>query len=268
MFEQLRQKETVWAALSIFLGALSVFAVIAIIATILKIFGVFGQQPYPTKTITVSGEGKVSVAPDLAVISFTVHEEKKDVASAQNQSSEKGNAAIEKLKALGIEEKDMKTTYYNISPKYEMRKVDPSCTGYVCDTTQVVTGYTVTQSVSVKVRNTDNIGKVLATLGDVGITDFSGPSLQVDDDRDVQTEAKLDAIADARAKAKETAKGLGVHLGKLISYYEDNGGYPVPYAEGAMAMDSMAPQMKVAAPTIPVGENEVTAHVTLTYKIN
>lgn len=244
------------------------FAVIAIIAMILKIFGVFGQQPYPTKTITVSGEGKVSVVPDLAVVNFTVREERKDIASAQNQGSEKGNAAIEKLKALGIEEKDMKTTYYNISPKYETRKVDPSCTGYVCDTTQVVTGYTVMHSVEVKVRDTDSIGKVLAALGDAGITDFSGPSLQVDDSRDVQTEAKLDAIANARAKAKETAKGLGVHLGKLISYYDDNGGYPMPYAEAGMAMDSMAPQMKIAAPTIPIGENEVTAHVTLTYKIN
>ncbi len=269
MFEQLKQKETLWASLSIFLGALSIFAVIAIIAMILKIFGVFGQQPYPTKTITVYGEGSASAAPDLAVITFTVQEERKDIGEAQDQSTEKANAVIAKLKSMGIDEKDLKTTYYNISPKYETRKVDPSCTGYVCDMTQIVIGYTVSHTVQVKVRDTAMTGKVLATLGENNVTNFSGPDLTIDEDKDIQSEAKLEAIADARAKAKATAKGLGVSLGRLVSYYEDNGyGMPVPYMESAQAMDVAAGSVRAkVAPSIPVGENEVTARVTLTYKI-
>lgn len=270
MFEQLKQKETLWGMTSILLGALSVFVAIAVIGAILMITGVTGQEPYPTKTITVEGEGKVTAVPDLAIITFTVNEEKKDIATSQDQASEKANAVIAKLKAMGIEDKDLKTTYYNISPKYEMRKLDPSCTGYVCDQTQVVTGYSVTQTVQVKVRDTLNIGKVLALLGEQKVTDFNGPNLTIDEDKDLKNEAKLAAIADARSKAKEIAKGLHVGLGKLISYYEDQGGYPMPYAMEGASMDmamSARPEMMKVAPTIPVGENEITSHVTLTYKI-
>ncbi|MBU0750016.1 SIMPL domain-containing protein [Patescibacteria group bacterium] len=128
-----------------------------------------------------------------------------------------------------------------------------------------IVGYQVTQTVQVKIRDTAKVGEVLQALGDLGVQNISGPDFSQDDAEAGKDEARSAAIEDARAKAKVLAKDLGVHLGKVVSFYEDQGAYPM--YEGYAAKGGAMMDMGQSAPALPVGENETKVIVNVTYEI-
>lgn len=221
-----------------------------------------GQQG----TITVSGDGEVSIVPDIATVTITVRESATTVAQAQEKVEAKVKAAIDSLANLGVEEKDRKTLNYNVNPKYEY----VSSGGYA--TNPKIVGYEASQMVEIKVRKTDVAGDVIGAIGAANITEISGPTFTVEDPEKAQAEAKEIAIKEAREKAKETAKALGMDLGDVVQFSEDNGGYyPMYYARDAVANQSTAygkggalgPEV-----TLPTGENMIKSHVTITYNLD
>ncbi len=216
-------------------------------------------------SISVTGDGEVTAKPDIATVSFTVRESAKTVPEAQKLTDTKIAGGLKALVALGVnKEKDVKTLSYNVSPKYETQQTG-YCNGYVCPPSKtVVIGYEVTQSVTVKVRKVDQAGEVLGALGKVNITEISGPEFTVDDMDKVQADAKALAITKAQEKAEVTAKALGVRLGAITQFSEDNGGYyPVMYRTDS----TMAMNQKAEAVTVPSGENVVKSRVTITYTL-
>ncbi len=218
-------------------------------------------------SISVSGEGEVTAKPDIATVSFTVRESAKTVPEAQKLAEAKIAAGVKALDALGVDkEKDVKTLSYNVSPKYESQQVG-YCNGYVCPPSKtIVTGYEVTQSVSIKVRKVDQAGEVIGVLGKVNITEINGPDFTVDDMDKVNAEAKALAIKEAQEKAQETAKALGVKLGAITQFSEDNGGYyPVMYRASMNAGGAM--DAKAESVTLPQGENVIKSRVTITYTL-
>lgn len=247
---------------------------------ILAVFGVIAQtfnwsstEPNHA-TINVEGVAKVNAVPDVGTFSFTVEAESMEVATAQEESSQKINDIMGYLKGEGsVEEKDIKTTGYNVYPRYEW-EARLECFGPNCDRDRVLKGYVVTQNVQVKVRDTGKAGELVAGVGGRGATNVSGLSFEVDDIEGKKEEARLLATADAKEKAKRLADELGVRLGDLISFNDGgNGGYPMPvYAErSAVAMDMAVggdhAEEPTFSPEISVGENEITARVTITYKL-
>lgn len=226
-------------------------------------------------TINVEGVAEVTAVPDVGAFSFSVEAEADDVATAQEQSSEAINTIMTYLKDEGgVEEKDIKTTGYNTYPRYEW--VTPQfCIEGRCDQERELRGYVVTQSVSVKVRDTEKAGDLIVGVGSRGANNMSGLSFEVDDIETKKEEARLLAIADAKEKAKRLADELDVRLGDIMSFYDSgDGGYPMPmYAESRGAMDSaygMGGDMEQSvkfAPQISVGEDTITARVTITYEI-
>ncbi len=129
-------------------------------------------------------------------------------------------------------------------------------------------GYEVRQSTTVKVRDTAKAGDLLAGVGDKGATELSGLNFTFDKPEATQTEARNKAIADAKAKADELAKQLGVHLVRVVSFSESGSGYPQPYAYGrGGATANQAMDSKAVAPEISVGQNNVTDDVSITYEI-
>ncbi|CAN5681684.1 SIMPL domain-containing protein [soil metagenome] len=222
----------------------------------------YGKGDTPqVNTITVTGTGDSAAVPDIATISFTVQESAADVKSAQAAATTKTDAALAAIKELGVAEADVKTTGYNVNPQYAA--VQPCYPGVMCPQTgNKITGYQVSQSVDVKVRDTSKAGDVLAKLGDLGVQNISGPNFTTDDDSGVMNEARANAIADARAKAKELAKELGVGLGDVVSYSDS--GTVMPYTTRAMSVDSAAAG---PAPTLPVGQDKRTVNVQVTYEI-
>jgi uncharacterized protein len=219
--------------------------------------------------ISVRGEGEVFAKPDIATFTFTINEKGKTVKEAQDKATEKNNTAIKILKEKGIEEKDIKTTSYNINPQYEYSQ-SGVCTPYNCPPgKQVLTGYEVYQTTEVKVRKADTAGEMLTSIGSIGASYVSGLSFTIDDDATIIAEARAKAIADAKAKADKLAADLGVRLVRITSYYEDQGGYPYPmYERSAMdAKGGVAMNQAAVAPDLPSGENKYTSFVTINYRI-
>jgi uncharacterized protein YggE len=160
-------------------------------------------------SISVSGEGEVTAAPDIATVNFTVRESAKTVPEAQKLAEAKIASGLKELEALGVDKKDTKTLSYTVNPKYESQQTG-YCNGYVCPPAKtVINGYEVAQSVVVKVRKVEKAGEVIGALGKVNITEISGPEFTVDDMDKAQAEAKAEAIKNAQAKAEATAKALG-----------------------------------------------------------
>lgn len=238
---------------------------------------------YPAgNVITVEGQGEVFAVPDIAEIGFSVRAETRTLSAAQEDAAKRMNAAIEYLREKGIDEKDIKTTSYSANPRYEYRdEIMPMSTGAapggVADSviypwppqpgTQTLVGYEVYQSVSVKVRDTETAGELIAGVGEFGVSDIYGPNFTIDNEDDLKREARRKAIEDARSKARQLADDLNVRLVRVVSFSENGGGYYPMYREG-FAMDTAASnEQKVTPPELPTGENSVTSWVSITYEI-
>jgi len=216
-------------------------------------------------SISVTGEGEAVAIPDIASFSFSVSADAKLASGAQGEVTRKIDAILAGLKKLGIEEKDIKTTDYSVWPKYTYEPIICSKT-YCPPSKQVPDGYTASHGISVKIRKTEDAGKALALVGDGGSTNISGISFTVDDPDKILDEARDLAISDAKEKAKSLSKKLGVRLVRIVSFYDNANGGPIPYYGEAMGGD-IAKTRASSAPTIPAGENKVKISVTVTYEI-
>ncbi len=206
-------------------------------------------------TIDVSGQGVAFAVPDIASISFTVENKAASVHDAQLAVTSKANAAISFLKKSGVAEKDIQTTDYNAYPQYDYPRMgEPK-----------LLGYTVSETVTAKVRDTGSTGNIIDGLGATGVTGISGPQFTVDDPDTINAEARTKAIADAKQKAEILSRQLGVSLVRIVRFSESNGGYPMPLyaAKDAVGMSAGA----ASAPVLPTGQNKYTSNVTITYAI-
>lgn len=206
-------------------------------------------------TIDVTGEGKAFAIPDIANESFTVEQKAATVHEAQEIVTKKTNDAIAFLKSSGIAEKDIQTTNYSANPQYDY-------SSYPNGGSPKLSGYIVSNTVTVKIRDTASVGKIVDGLGSKGVTGLNGPNFTVDDPNAVNAEARAKAIADAKAKAEVLAKDLGVRLVRIVRFSENtSGNYPQPMYAKDMA------QSAGVTPEMAVGENKFTSNVTITYEI-
>ncbi len=238
----------------------------------LKELSYIGKGVYPSNVISVNGTGEVLAVPDVASFSFSVIEEGKTVKEAQDKATKKINSIVDAVKALGVEEKDIKTTGYNSYPKYDYQQT--VCTmqypNYCPPGKQILTGYEVTQSITVKVRDTEKAGDALTKVGELGAGNISGLDFVVDDLEKVRAEAREKAVNDAKAKAKILSKTLGVKLDTIVNFYENgDGAYPIMY-RSEMSADTKVMNMAGSAsvaPSLPTGENKIVSNVTITYEV-
>ncbi len=250
-------------------AALVMLALFLAVLTISSVreFRLIGTGVPATNTISVSGMGEVFAVPDTGEFTVTVREEAKTVEVAQTEATKKMNSIIDYLKADGVEEKDIKTISYNVNPKYEWSQA--VCTsGYCPPGNQELVGFEVWQTLSVKVRDTEKAGPLLSGVGSRGASEVSSLQFTIDDEDALKAEAREDAIADAEAKADQLASQLGVTVVRVVGFYEDSSGYPMPYyARGGMEMDVAMSAKAESAPSLPTGENKITSNVSITYEI-
>ncbi len=251
------------------LAVLVLLALFLFVTTIsaIKSMRYIGSGVTATNTITVSGEGEVSAVPDMATFSVTVQENAKIVKTAQDAATTKTNDIVAYIKSQGIADKDIQTADYSVYPQYDYVQAACSTSGYCPGGKQVLSGYQVSQTITVKVRDTAKAGDLLSGVGSRGASQVSGLSFTIDDQDKLESDARDEAIANAKKKADQLAKSLGVHVVRVVGFSE-SGSYPMPYAygRGGVAMD-MAAQEKSVAPSIPTGENKITSNVTITYEI-
>lgn len=248
------------------ISSLSLLALFLLVETI-AVAKNFNRPGIPaTDTITVQGSGQATLPPDVARISFTVENTSVAVADAQAATTKQANAALDYVKEQGIAEKDVKTLSYNISPQYSYP--NPCVPGGLCpdyNRAPKVTGYQVSETIQVTMRDLSAVGTLLGGLGKLGVQNVNGPAFALDDATAGYDAARADAIAKAKVQATLLAKQLGVSIGKIVSFSESSGGYPYPMYGLAMGMGGDS-KME-SAPNIPVGENTYNASVSITYEI-
>lgn len=221
-------------------------------------------------TISVQGLGEVYTVPDVGQFSFSVVEKGNNAEEAQTRSAEKINEVLEILKELGIEEKDIKTENYNLYPIY--RYEAKSCPqGVYCPSEQVLDGFEVNQSVTVKVRDLDNAGNILVKIGEKEVSNISNLNFVVDDIEQFKNEAREKAVENAKNKADSLEKALGVKFEKMVGFYEDDfslyGNYQDEYFARQQNSMIFAESMDASGPNLPTGENVVRSQVSITYKV-
>jgi len=250
------------------ISAIGVLAILALflVAETMSVAQNLGRPGTPaTDTITVSGDGQATMAPDVARVSFSVTNTAATVAGAQAATTKQANAALEFVKGESIPDKDVKTLSYDISPQYSYQ--NPCPPGAMCPTyggaTPKITGYQVSETVQITLRDLSKVGSMLEGLGKLGVQNVNGPAFALDDSTAGYDAARADAIEKAKTQARLLAKQLGVSLGKIVNFSESSGGYPYPmaYGVGGLGMD------KASAPNVPAGENTYNASVSITYAI-
>ncbi len=248
-----------------FVGVLAILALFLLAETITTAKN-FGRSSVPaTDTITVQGSGQATLAPDVARISFTVQNTAATVAGAQAATTEQANAALDYVKEQGVDEKDIRTISYNISPQYSYPS--PCSPGAICPaySSPRIIGYQVSETIQVTMRDLAAVGTMLGGLGNLEVQNVNGPDFALDDPTAGYDAARADAISNARAQARLLAKQLNVRLGKIVNFSESSGGYPYPVMYG-MGGDG-ASLSKAETPNIPAGENTYNASVSVTYEI-
>ncbi|MEK7560152.1 MAG: SIMPL domain-containing protein [Patescibacteria group bacterium] len=213
------------------------------------------NRQIPAPTISVSGEGSVFIKPDIAKISVGITKQNINFVVAQKDATDVINKTINFLKSKGIEEKDIKTTSYNIYPQYDYIKGE-----------QKFRGYEVSQNLEIKIRNLDKVGEVLSGVTQSGANMIGSLNFEIDDMDKVKAEARAKAIAEAKLKAKELSKQLGVRLKKIISFSE-SGGFDGPIFFAREAAVGIGGDFQAPTPSIPAGENEIKINVSLIYEI-
>lgn len=206
-----------------------------------------------TNTVSFSGEGKVLAKPDVAAISLSIVTEAITSKSAQDDNSNKSKAVTDFLKNQGVEEKDIKTTGYNIYPQYRYPQYDKP----------EIRGYQVNQTMEVKVRDLDKVSSVLDGVVSAGVNQVNSLGFEIDEPEKLKAEARQKAIKAAKAKAEELEDQLGVDLGKIVNFSESAGGFPGPIFYEKAAVGGFGGD----GPSVPTGENEIMINVTITYQI-
>ncbi|AXG74850.1 DUF541 domain-containing protein [Flavobacterium arcticum] len=203
------------------------------------------------RQINVSGEGKIMVVPDEAVITVGVTNSGTDAAEVKKENSIVIDKVIKFLKKSKISEKDYQTqrVYLNRNQDYKTKKYS----------------FTASQTMTIHLKDLSKYDEIMMGLTDVGINNIQGIQFKTSKQEQYESEARIKAVADTKMKAEEYVKATDMYLGYplVISDNTQNNSYPRPMY--AMEMKSMAGDM--AQETLAVGEITITANVSITYEI-
>jgi uncharacterized protein YggE len=264
------------------LGGVSVLVILVLGYAAISGVNSYGKSIAPSsfRSFTVSGDGKATAIPDIAEFNFqVVTEGDKDITTSQAANTAAANKAIAFVKADGVADKDIKTESYDISPRYQTYNCSPTpvynsvpmvsagsvgVTTTACPPASIV-GYTVTQSVDVKIRDFSKIGDVMNGVVKNGANEVGALSFTLDDPTSVQNEARIDAVTKAKAQAQAVAQASGFKIGRLLSVQE-GGGYRSVY-NSPVAMTAMKSDSAAGIATIQPGSQEVDVTMTLQYEI-
>ena len=226
--------------------------------------------------IWVSGSGKASGAPDVAILSLGVESLEDTAAAARTNAATAMNRVTRALKAAGIADSDIQTRYFNISPRYQSVEVercdsgDGDIEGKLGETAKKscytvwesrLIGYSVSNQASVKIRNLASVGTIIDKASDAAgnLVRINGISFSIEDPQALQDEARADAVADMKRRAELLAELSGVKLGRLV-YITEGASYVPPQPLYGRAEAAFAASLD-AATSISPGELDVSVTV-------
>jgi uncharacterized protein YggE len=202
-----------------------------------------------TSGITVTGNAEMTVQPDIAIVTLGVTTEASEAEKAVQENARIANAVVDAIVKAGIAKRDIETSQYSVAPIMDYQKVPP-----------VTTGYKVTNTVRLKVRNLTKVGSLIDTAIGAGANNVQGVGFDIEDPSFFRKEALVKALKKAEADAKLIADTLGVKLGKVVSVSETGPVIIRPTEYGVARAEA------TTTPIIP-GQVRVTALVTVVYSI-
>lgn len=206
----------------------------------------------------VQGEGEATAVPNTAQFSVGVTKTAANVLDAQNQVNTIISKIQTELKALGVEEKNIKTTNYSVTPQYDF-----------AGGRQSTNGYTVTANLDIKVTPADKANKALDLATAAGANLVGSMQFVLDDEtkKKVTQQAREEAIKNAKEKAQSLASAAGISLGKIIDVQETSFDPDPRFGYGGVQMDA---KTELAAPqpvsSVSPGESIITSSVSLSYE--
>ena len=208
----------------------------------------------PEHTVTVSGTGDVSVAPDVADVVIGVMVQKPTVTEAQSGAAASMSAVVAAIEKTGVDAKDIVTVDLSLNPVY-----DYSSSGSV----PRLVGQQFTNTVEVTVRNLNSVASVVDGAIAAGATSIGGITFRLNDPKAVEAQARQMAMADARSKADALTSAAGVSV-KGVATIVETTSQPTPvYYAGAM---DAAKAQSVSTP-IETGTTDIVVQVTVSYLI-
>lgn len=223
-----------------------VFCICAVAVTLLGLSARAAERA--EKLITVTGEGRVSAAPDNAVIRLGVSSQGKTARAASEANAKEMTAVLAAIKDTGVADRDIQTTSLSLQPQYEPQK-----TG-----SPHLVGFQANNQVTVTIRDIGALPNVLDRAISAGANEMSGIEFVVSEQNKLLDKARTDAIADARRKAELYAAAAGMKVGRVMSISE----------EGAVPPPHLLPTLRAgaAAPVAP-GEQTLRAVVTVSFEL-
>ncbi len=215
--------------------------------------------------IHVSGQGKASIEPDLAILNLGVEVAGETVSDAREEAAKAMDAVMAALKSAGVAESDIQTNHFNIRAEHQWQEVTQNG---VRTSKSVLVGYVVTNRLTVKARDLDNVGKVIDDTAEAGGDSirFNGLNFTAEDLSPVMAQLREDAVNDAKSKAEHFAELAEVSLGDLI--FISDGTVATPLNYGYPESRALASQAEFAYDTsVSVGELDVSLTVQTAFVI-
>jgi uncharacterized protein YggE len=220
-------------------------------------FAASAQTASPGPVITgtrldIVAEGEVVRPPDVATISAGVVTQAARAGDAMSQNAARMTATIAALKSAGVADRDIQTSALSLSPQYRYADNQPP----------VITGYQVSNQVTVRFRDIARAGRILDTLVAQGANQINGPSFGIDQADAALDEARAQAVTKARARAELYARAAGLHVKRIVAISEAGGSAPVA------PMPMMAMARRVAADTpVESGEQRLTVNLSVSFEL-
>jgi len=207
--------------------------------------------------IWVSGQGTVTVTPDIATLRLGIEVQAESVAAAQSQATEAMDEVMDALADNGVADEDIQTQYFSIRQVTDWDRDKEE---------EVVTGYRVTNTLAVKIREVDKTGTIIDAVAAAGgdLTRIDSIGFSVDDPSDYYQEAREEAMTDARTKAEQLAELAGAELVKATYISESSLSTPSIYRQGMYDYEEGAAAVETS---ISPGEMEISLSVQVAYAI-
>jgi hypothetical protein len=213
------------------------------------------------RSVTVTGQGRVSYNPDLAILTLGVQIDKVAKADeALNQLNKKVVDIIKAVKAEGVDDNSIQTQNYSLYPQYDYK-----------DNVSVVSGYNANQQLIIKItgydKMPDKLSKVIAAASKAGANQVNNLTFDASNLNELKQTARIAALKDAEAKGVTLADAAGVKLQEITGWYEN---YITPNptydysAKGGMGAGGAATTVD---PSVPAGSHEVVIEMNITYNI-
>ncbi len=204
--------------------------------------------------LTLSVRGEARRVPDVATFSAGVVTQSADANAALRANAVQMQRVMQSLTAAGIAERDIQTSGIQLMPQYHYEQNLPP----------KITGYQANNGVNVTVRDLARMGRVLDALAASGANQINGPRFDVSDRAGAQQEARLAAVAEARARADTYARALGLRVRRVVSLNENVADMPMPMP--MMRMAAAAPAMEADTP-VARGENVIAMEIGIVYEL-